>query len=253
VPVAISPDGLLPGRRVIVSGTRLDGTTLVHRATLVTAAANTNGAVLTIKPPLPTSLTRESTIVYANVALATHGETVAQILGAGDSSGSFQRFELKRLPLTYRSASNETGADSELSVRIGDVEWTEKPTLFAAAPTERAYTLQTDEQGKLWVIFGDGVRGARLPSGQNNVRATYRTGLGKDGNVRAETLTQLMWRPQAAPIPSPPIRRAGRCRSACGRWDARCRCSTTRTSRSRSLASRRPTPACCSWPRARQS
>ncbi len=116
----------------------------------------------TIKPPLPAALTRESTIVYANVALATHGETVAQILGAGDWSRSFQRFELKRLPLTYRSASNETGADSELSVRVGDVEWTEKPTLFTSTPTERAYTLQTDEQGKLWVTFGDGVRGARL-------------------------------------------------------------------------------------------
>jgi hypothetical protein len=195
VPVAIAPTGLLAGRRLIITGTQLNGTTLVHRATLVSAVANTNGAVLTIKPPLPAALTRDSTIVYANVALATHGETVSQILGAGDSSRGFQRFELKRLPLTYRSASNETGADSELSVRVGNVEWTEQSTLFTSTPTERAYTLQTDEQGKLWVTFGDGVRGARLPSGQNNVRATYRTGLGKDGNVRAETLTQLMSRP----------------------------------------------------------
>jgi hypothetical protein len=195
LPLAVLPEGLQPGRRLIVTGTRLNGSKLVHRATLVSAVADANGAVLTIKPPLPATLTRESTIVYANVALATHGETVAQILGAGDSSRSFQRFELKRLPLTYRSASNETGADSELSVRIGDVEWTEQPTLFTATATERTYTLQTDEHDKLWVTFGDGVRGARLPSGQNNVRATYRTGLGKDGNVRAETLTQLMTRP----------------------------------------------------------
>jgi baseplate J-like protein len=209
VPVAIAPGGLEAGRRLIVTGTQLNGAKLIHRATLVSAVANTNGAVLTIKPPLPATLTRESTIVYANVALATHGETVAQILGAGDSSRSFQRFELKRLPLTYRSASNETGADSELSVRVGDVEWTEQPTLFTATATERTYTLQTDEQDKLWVTFGDGVRGARLPSGQNNVRATYRTGLGKDGNVRAETLTQLMTRPLGLKSVANPVAATG--------------------------------------------
>ena len=82
----------------------------------------------------------------------------------------------KRLPLTYRSAANETGADSELSVRVDDVEWAERPTLFGAAPAERVYTLSTDEQGKTSVVFGDGVRGARLPSGVNNVRATLSPG-----------------------------------------------------------------------------
>ena len=39
------------------------------------------------------------------LALARHGETVRQILGAGDASTAFQHFELKRMPLTYRSAA----------------------------------------------------------------------------------------------------------------------------------------------------
>ena len=153
-----------------------DDKTLVHEATLVSAQKHANGSVLTITPPLPAALKRDTVVVHANVALATHGETVAQILGAGDAGKAFQRFELKRMPLTYRSAANETGADSELSVRVGDVEWAERPTLFGAAPTERAYTLSTDEQGKTWVVFGDGVRGARLPSGVNNVRAQLSPG-----------------------------------------------------------------------------
>ena len=80
-------------------------------------------------------------------------------------------------------------------MRVDDVEWTERPTLFGAGPTERAYTLSTDEQGRTLVVFGDGVRGARLPSGVNNVRASYRQGLGRDGNVGADKLTQLMTRP----------------------------------------------------------
>ena len=49
----------------------------------------------------------------------------------------------------------------------------------------------TDEQGRDFVMFGDGMRGARLPSGVNNVRAAYRKGLGTDGNVGAGKLTQL--------------------------------------------------------------
>ncbi len=122
-------------------------------------------------------------VVHANVGPASHGETVSQILGAGDASTRFQRFELKQLPLTWRAAATESGAASELTVRVGDVAWSERPTLYGASPTDRAYTLTTDEQGRDFVVFGDGVGGARLPSGTNNVRAVYRKGLGVDGNV----------------------------------------------------------------------
>jgi predicted phage baseplate assembly protein len=55
--------------------------------------------------------------------------------------------------------------------------------------------LQSDEQGRNFVAFGDGVRGARPSSGVNNVRATYRKGLGAAGNVAAESLTQPTQRP----------------------------------------------------------
>jgi len=210
LPLAVSPDGLVAKRKLIITGLRLDNASkLIHHATLVDAQSNPNGAVLTITPPLPASLQRDTVVVHANVANATHGETVSQVLGAGDASKSFQRFELKRLPLTYRSAATETGADSELTVRVGDIEWVEKPTMFGSTLTERAYTLATDEQGKTWVGFGDGVRGARLPSGVNNVRATYRQGLGKEGNVGADQLTQLMTRPLGLKSVSNPLAAQG--------------------------------------------
>jgi hypothetical protein len=210
LPLAVPADGLQPGRRLIVKGERVDGgEALVHEAALLGVQANANGSVLAITPPLPAGLVRDTVVVHANVALATHGETVSQILGAGDASKSFQRFELKRVPLTYRSAANETGADSELTVRIGEVEWAEKATLFGAAATERAYTLSVDEQGKAWVVFGDGVRGARLPSGVNNVRAKYRQGLGQEGNVGGDKLTQLMTRPLGLKSVSNPVAAQG--------------------------------------------
>ena len=210
LPLAITANGLVAGRRLIVHGDRADGGGhLVHKATISSLISNTNGALLTIAPPLPAPLKRGTVVVHANVALATHGESASQILGAGDASKSFQRFELKRLPLTYRSASNETGADSELSVRIGDVEWAEKPTLFGSTPADRAYALSVDEQGKSWVVFGDGGRGARLPSGVNNVRARYRQGLGREGNVGSDKLTQLMTRPLGLKSVSNPLAAQG--------------------------------------------
>jgi len=45
------------------------------------------------------------------------------------------------------------------------------------------------------VVFGDGTEGARLPSGSENVVATYRSGIGGDGNMDAGKLTLLKTRP----------------------------------------------------------
>jgi len=197
IPVAVGKAGLLTGRRLIVRGTPQGGIKEVAvQATLVTAqAAGAGRATLKITPPLKKPLRRETVIVHANVAPASHGESVSQILGSGAAGQSFQRFELKQLPLTYRAAGGESGAAAELVIWVGDVAWDERPTLFGASPTDHVYVLKVDEQGRTFVAFGDGLRGARLPSGTNNVVARYRKGLGAAGNVAADTLTQLMTRP----------------------------------------------------------
>jgi hypothetical protein len=197
LPVAIAPEGLEPGRHLLVRGRRVnDGVSVVHAVTLVAAkSAGAGRALLTIDPPLPAPLVRDSVVVHANAALASHGETVSQILGAGNAALAFQRFELKQLPLTYRAAANEFGASPEITLRVDDIAWKPRDTLFGSTPRERAFVLQGDEQGRKFVQFGDGVSGARLSSGQNNVRATYRKGLGVAGNLAAESLSQLTQRP----------------------------------------------------------
>ncbi|MGY1409189.1 putative baseplate assembly protein [Luteimonas sp. A611] len=196
IPVAVAPAGLAKGRRIIVQGVAADGRRIVHRASLTAPARARDGfALLDIAPPLPLALARESVTVAANVALARHGETVAQVLGSGSASEPHQRFELKHAPLTWRSAANELGAASELTVRVGGIEWQQRDTLHGAGPIDHAYTLRSDEAGRDWLQFGDGERGARLPSGSQNVRASYRKGVGIEGNVPAESLTQLMTRP----------------------------------------------------------
>jgi predicted phage baseplate assembly protein len=116
---------------------------------------------------------------------------------------------LKQMPLTYRAAANEIGAASELTVRVGDIAWKERSTMYGAGLTEHAFTVATDERGRDFVVFGDGSRGARLPSGVNNLRATYRKGLGVGGNVTSEKLTQLMSRPLGLKSVSNPLAAEG--------------------------------------------
>jgi hypothetical protein len=197
IPVNVAASSLAPGRRLIVRGARAsDGQAVVVQATLVAVhVVDAGRCELEITPPLAEALRRDSVVVHGNVALASHGESVSQVLGAGNASQPFQKFELKQLPLTYRAAANEIGAAAELTVRVGGVAWKERPTLYGSTAIDRAYTLSTDEQNRMFVGFGDGLSGARLPSGTNNVQATYRKGLGIDGNVAAGSLTQLMTRP----------------------------------------------------------
>jgi uncharacterized phage protein gp47/JayE len=195
LPLDVAADGLLPGRRLIVRGTGSGGDAVVHFSTIVSVTPQGSRCTLRIEDALPQALLRDSVVVHLNVAPASHGESVTQILGSASASQAFPRYELKQLPLTYRAGGTDGGAQAELTVRVGGVAWQERSTLYGASATDRAYTLQTDETGRLWVRFGDGVRGARLPSGQNNLVASYRKGLGAAGNVAADTLTQLASRP----------------------------------------------------------
>src|SRR5690606_13227194 len=74
IPVAVAPEGLEVGRRIIVQGSTASGQRIVHRATLTAAAhSESGGALLDIDPPLPVALQRDSVTVLANVAVARHG------------------------------------------------------------------------------------------------------------------------------------------------------------------------------------
>src|SRR5262249_37618403 len=107
----------------------------------------------------------------------------------------FQRFALRQPPLTYVTASTPSGAETTLEVRVNDVLWHEVPSFFDHTSEERIYVTTLDDNGKTTVIFGDGTTGARLPTGQEDIKATYRKGIGLGGLVKADQLTQLMARP----------------------------------------------------------
>ncbi|HEY2472703.1 MAG TPA: baseplate J/gp47 family protein, partial [Terracidiphilus sp.] len=62
-------------------------------------------------------------------------------------------------------------------------------------PSSTVYATLNESDGTTDVLFGDGVEGATLPTGQNNIKATYRVGSGTDSNVAARSISTLVDRP----------------------------------------------------------
>jgi predicted phage baseplate assembly protein len=54
------------------------------------------------------------------------------------------------------------------------------------------YVVHQDDAQQSTIVFGDGVRGARPPTGIDNIHARYRYGLGSSGNVPADGVAQLL-------------------------------------------------------------
>lgn len=139
---------------------------------------------LTLQAETPIQLDPSTAVLFGNVAIASHGEKVTdEVLGDGDASRAFQKFELQKSPLTYTPTSGPGGTDSSLDVFVNDVLWTEVPSLFGQGPRDQVYTARLADDGIVTVGFGDGQSGARLPSGRGNVVADYRQGTGLAGRV----------------------------------------------------------------------
>ncbi len=138
---------------------------------------------------------RDTLRIYGNVAHATHGETRAEVLGSGDAGVPGQTFTLKQSPLTHVSAPTTSGIASTLAVRANEILWHETDTLAGLGPKDRNYVTKTDDADATALVFGNGREGARLPTGQENVKAVYRTGIGKEGNVLAGQISLILTKP----------------------------------------------------------
>lgn len=169
------------------------GDIAVERRRVVDIVEDVDATVLVLDEPLTELLDPATLVVYANVAEATHGLTVQEVLGSGDANLSFQSFRLKRSPLVWRATDD--GPVPDIDVWVDKRRWHRAESWYGQGPDSHVYLLQQDADGTTRVMFGDGVRGARLPTGQENVTATYRTGGGPDGNVEAGRIRLLRQRP----------------------------------------------------------
>jgi hypothetical protein len=121
--------------------------------------------------------------VLFNLLAVSRGKTVTnEILGSGDATiASGQEFTLQNSPLTYLmnpNGTSGTGYQSTLQVWVDGVQWQEVQSFYDQPSSAHVFVTSEDDQNVTHVQFGDGVDGARLPSGVNNVVASYRYGGG---------------------------------------------------------------------------
>ena len=214
--------GLEPGRWIILSGERADipgvsgvAASELHMISGVrqdyddSLPGDTTRTTLVLATPTAYAYQRASLRIYGNVVKATHGETRRETLGSGDASVELQAFSLKQPPLTFVPAPSASGVESTLSVYVNDVKWHEAGALTGAGLADRVFVTRTDDTGTTTVVFGNGRRGARLPTGVENAKAVYRSGIGTGGNVRAEQVSLLQTQPQGVKGVINPLRASG--------------------------------------------
>jgi len=128
--------------------------------------------------------------VLTNLVAVSRGKTVAnEVVGSGDATVPAQTFILKKSPLTYRASGD--GYRSTLRILVDGIEWHEVPSFYAQAPDARVFVTKEDADQKTHLLFGDGINGARLPSGSGNVVASYRYGSGAE-TPEAGSLTVIL-------------------------------------------------------------
>lgn len=198
-------DGLKPGRWLFISGERVDAPGVQASELVMLAGAeqvldvnlpgDTTHTLITLANDLAYKYKRDTVTINANVVHATHGETRSEVLGSGDGAKELQAFRLSQAPVTYTAAVTRSGIANTLEVRVNDVLWQEVDSFVDKQANDRIYVTRKDDEGKTSVVFGNGRQGARLPTGNENIKALFRLGIGAAGNVKARQISLLATRP----------------------------------------------------------
>ncbi len=162
--------------------------------------------------------------IHGNLVDASHGqqktawlgqtatparEDVAISLNPGNSVVvSFKRGsdlipQLRALQVPEGPVVFETDSDGNtapvLEVLVSDQRWSREPFLHNSKSYDTHYVAQADEDGRLWLQFGDGVHGRDVPINPLNtqqtlddIRIEYRVGAPLDGNCARDTLTEII-------------------------------------------------------------
>lgn len=203
--------GLVVGQNIVLSGQRADlpGVLASEICTLASVKLIGGFTVITLEQPLNNKYVRSSVQINANVANATNGATVSEVLGNGDGTQTFQSFTLKQSPLTYTTAATPSGTQSSLQIWVNNELWTEVPWFYGHGPAEHIFTTTRNDDATTTVTFPDGLTGSRLPTGTANVKATYRVGIGTPGLVDANQISMLTTRPLGVRAATNPLASTG--------------------------------------------
>jgi predicted phage baseplate assembly protein len=146
-------------------------------AALATSAGDGAATLAGLPAPFP-SLTNPLRALY-DLLPVSRGKTIPdEVLGGGDARIPGQVFTLAKSPVTYLASGS--GWASTVAVRVNGRPWREVGFFYGQPADAQVFVTREDESGATQVMFGDGVNGARLPTGINNIVATYRIGAGAE-------------------------------------------------------------------------
>jgi hypothetical protein len=170
--------------------------------------------------PPDCKLIENVSVARGNVVLVDNGESTSEDLPkitftesipacAGENLPSevtrtLDRFRpfLSKLNVTFRelppvgaSASRALAQGPHRAVPVvtlADGKWTAAADLIESRSTDREFVVETDNERRAWLRFGDGTHGALPPAGVS-FRADYRVGGGITGNVGREAIAHVVW------------------------------------------------------------
>lgn len=100
-------------------------------------------------------------------------------------------------PLAYRDTppGGDSPPESTLEIDIvmpggGSRKWQEKISLIHSDGSDDHFVVETDEEGRSLIRFGNGINGKELPDGAE-VRCSYQIGRGEEGNIGADKLSNF--------------------------------------------------------------
>ena len=176
-------------------------------AVLVTFSAAGTGQITVNGAGIPqASITAPLAVplqLLLDVVPVSRGTTVTnEVIGSGNAALINQAFTLRKGPLTYLQAGNDSVA--ALAVYVDRVLWQQVASFYGQPPDARVYVVsRSADQAATTVTFGDGINGARLTSGQGNVMATYRYGSGASRPPAGRLTTIGQPQPNLASIQNP--------------------------------------------------
>jgi hypothetical protein len=164
-------------------------------ATTLTSTGSPAVASLGALAPAPPNGLASPIDVLFNLVGVSRGKTVAtETLGSGNPMVAGQDFTLAQSPVTYffdPASVSGPNFSSTVSVSVNGVAWQEVQSFYGQPKNAQVFLLHEDDQSQTHIAFGDGVNGSLLPTGANNIVATYRYGGGAAAPDQ-ETLTVVL-------------------------------------------------------------
>ena len=188
--LASIPTSLHLGKKIILEQLSDNGCTKARVLSIASINKNQSAIVLDSLVEKDDGYTKSNLIIRGNVVEAGHGASKPEkVLGSGDATRSNQSFVFETAGVSFVSDPTQTsGVAAAIAVRIGTQTWLQVSTLANSKPDDPHYTVRMTEEGYLKISFGDGRRGRRLLTATNNVRISYRKGVGASGNLPSGSL-----------------------------------------------------------------